>query len=410
MVDRRRLTRQVVAGLAPPDRGERWIADTELRGFGIRLWAAREGPGLAYAIRVTDREGRKIRRTFSGSPGFEAAQRDVCFGGGWDDPHRASIPWPPPLSLLLDHARAWAREEIQRAKLGESDADRTRRLLAAEAARLGALSLDEAVEEFRQTSRFLSRTEACRDRLDAAYHNNLPEDLRKRALEELGGDVFEQAFEALPISDPQRRLVRGMLGPVFERVRLLGGPSLWFKRWPGEEALKVRVGRPDAGRDAMRAFQRPDFERLLKALRQSEHGWRAALRLEACLLTRAPVSRVMQGRWSRVSGEIWYPWGPDERRHWRTRSERLDGDLGRCLEKARTEAAAEGTVSDFWFPSETDPARPIRNIDRPWRAARKAAGWPDVSLKAAQLAFDEAFRGERLRDLADILDFSTLEK
>jgi hypothetical protein len=64
MVERRLLTADFVNRATPPDLGERWIADTKLRGFGLRLWRTSSGEGKALAIRVVDTEGRSIRRTY----------------------------------------------------------------------------------------------------------------------------------------------------------------------------------------------------------------------------------------------------------------------------------------------------------------------------------------------------------
>jgi hypothetical protein len=65
MVERRRLTPEFVHSVTPPERGERWIADTKLKGFGLRLWATRSGGNKAFAVRVLNANGHSIRKTFN---------------------------------------------------------------------------------------------------------------------------------------------------------------------------------------------------------------------------------------------------------------------------------------------------------------------------------------------------------
>ena len=48
--------------LSAPAHGERWIADTEVRGFGVRMWSG-NSKGKSYAIRVKDKNGKMVRET-----------------------------------------------------------------------------------------------------------------------------------------------------------------------------------------------------------------------------------------------------------------------------------------------------------------------------------------------------------
>jgi hypothetical protein len=59
-MERRYLTPEFIDRLVPPTRGDRWIADTSLRGFGVRLWAGKTR-GKSFAIRVRGKDGQTIR-------------------------------------------------------------------------------------------------------------------------------------------------------------------------------------------------------------------------------------------------------------------------------------------------------------------------------------------------------------
>src|SRR5580704_9760279 len=116
MVERRLLTATFVDSVTLPNRGERWIADTRLRGFGLRLWRSTGGEGKAFAIRAIDTKGRQIRRTYDGEA------RNEYF-----PPHQRRT-----LGDALDSARDWAADELCRAKgrptLREEEDDHRKRI------------------------------------------------------------------------------------------------------------------------------------------------------------------------------------------------------------------------------------------------------------------------------------------
>lgn len=134
MVERMWLTPDVVDALPLPGQGERWIADTQVRGFGLRLWPT----GRAYAIRVSDQAGRAIRRSFAPDWGADWRDWDMdrAFSRSPDDEYA------PRLGRFLDAARDWARVEIARAK-GRSESAET------EATRLAKLEVTRAAERAR---------------------------------------------------------------------------------------------------------------------------------------------------------------------------------------------------------------------------------------------------------------------
>lgn len=69
MAERRLLSESFVDNAQPPDNGERWIADTAVCGFGIRLWGGKT-KGKSFALRVADQSGRIVRRTIVRADGY----------------------------------------------------------------------------------------------------------------------------------------------------------------------------------------------------------------------------------------------------------------------------------------------------------------------------------------------------
>jgi len=98
MVQRRLLTTDFVNNVLPPKKGELWIADTKVRGFGLRLFAS-GGEGKSFCVRTTDEAGMVVRKSFSKDWRYHWARRNVQA--------------EPRLGDLLEQARDWARREIE---------------------------------------------------------------------------------------------------------------------------------------------------------------------------------------------------------------------------------------------------------------------------------------------------------
>ena len=64
MDERRRIDSDFLDSVRPPEIGERWIADTLVCGFGLRLWAGKKGGGVAFCVRVSDLNGKSVRKTY----------------------------------------------------------------------------------------------------------------------------------------------------------------------------------------------------------------------------------------------------------------------------------------------------------------------------------------------------------
>ncbi len=112
MVERRLLTQEYVDNIIPPSRGERWIADTSVRGFGLRLWRNGKTGGAAFAVRTTDANGKSFRRTFSPRANWNDSWLwDLQFSS-----NRPRFGKDMPLGIILEDARTWARRTIWEAK------------------------------------------------------------------------------------------------------------------------------------------------------------------------------------------------------------------------------------------------------------------------------------------------------
>ncbi|MEO0682200.1 MAG: hypothetical protein AAF192_17480 [Pseudomonadota bacterium] len=382
MVERRRLDPAFVDAAEAPERGERWIADTAVRGFGLRLWRSAGATRWAFALRRTDTEGRAVRRTFDPereAPGDAVRWRLAELRRGCND--AAAFGGRPPPSLFLEPARRWARLEVANLKHGDAftsqfgtqaDDDDARR---AARSRLGAMTLERCADLMLEFAPERGWSQAYADRLSTAFAW-LPETLRRRSLGELSGEVFLEAFERTQMPESQRRLIRGLLGPAFANLRALGGPLLRFGDARSDHGRRRRARIVDHALDDLDA---EDYARLLVAAAEMDFDWRGRIALQLCLRLPAPMSRILRGGWDDLRGSTWIV--RPERPRSPLGTTTLDKEALELLGMAKAAAAREGVRSRFWFPAPGRPNKPYASLARAWRLARRSAGWPECSLR-----------------------------
>ncbi|MEO0383709.1 MAG: hypothetical protein AAF234_09185 [Pseudomonadota bacterium] len=377
---RRLLTKAFVDDLAAPKSGEVWIADTALRGFGLRCWRNKKSSGAAFGIRKVDKDGRPVRKTFDPwrdvwnvSWKLRTGQITYSSGGTFS------------LSSFLKDARRWAKHELDLLS-GREATDEER--AASEELRhqfqeqtgpyLNSCELGHLVELIVSRSAARGWTQVYTDRLVHAFNLFDPSDkIRKLTPLELSDGRLADLIEDSGLTPGNARLLRSLLNAVFQNVDDLGGVSMYsvMPRQP------LRLQSTSREIETFFAELRPsDLDDLLACIRALDHGWRSQCCLELCIHFPMPVQRIMQGRWLRIVDVWWVPYTPEERDSWDWRTARINRSEFECLKTAHESALEEGIASDFWFPKKTDPSRPISNLDRAWHAVLKRMDWPPITL------------------------------
>ena len=199
MIERLLLTPDFVNQASPPVRGERWIADAKLRGFGLRLWQTKQGEGKAYAVRTVGKRGRSIRRTYDGE-----ARNELSPVTG----ERRS------LGDVLEEAREWAADEICRAKgkptLRQEKDEHRRRF----SRRISRLTLDDLARARIRGMLVRGLTESYIDRLTKLYHQYVALKLRQTRISKLKPRALAKTFQALNEKPGSARTLRSFLGQV----------------------------------------------------------------------------------------------------------------------------------------------------------------------------------------------------
>lgn len=376
---RRLLTKKFLDELTPPASGEIWIADTKVRGFGVRLWAAAKG-GACFCIRVVDRDGRSIRRTFD--PNL-SRYRTAYMLKRWrlyDDANSSNLG----LSLLLDDAREWAATEIAILKGRKLETSRRDLVALEEKESRNNVANWISRQRFGHLVDLVLRFGPCRgwdekycDRLRSAFNAFDADGLLSKTLVcDLNGKEIAEKIDSTNIGRGNIRLLRTLLNVVLENMHTLGRVHLG-RIFPKYWSVKIRN---DEEGEFLSGLDLQDFHNLFSEIRALEHNWRSRVCIELCFYFRSPATRIMSGTWRQVHDGMWFPYAPNERAYWMWKTERIDEVVFPCLKYAYQMAKAEGVNSDFWFPKIGCPELPISSVLRAWNASLRNIGWPQLSL------------------------------
>lgn len=313
---RRLLTKAFIDQYLPPESGETWIADTALRGFGLRCWKNKKSSGAAFGIRKVGKDGRPVRKTFHPWQDTDWVLRKLRNG-----PITYGSDGTIALSSFLEDARRWAKRELD-VLSGREATDEER------------AESEELRQQFReQTGPYINNrelgclvelivsrapargwTQGYTDRLVHAFNMFDPSDnIRKLTPLDLSDGRLADLIEDSGLTPGNARLLRSLLNAVFQNVDDLGGVSIYRVMPDRPLRLQSTSGEIEA------FFAEVDLsglDDLLACIRALDHDWRSRCCIELCIHFHAPVWRVMQGRWSRIVDLRWMPYTPEESESW----------------------------------------------------------------------------------------------
>ena len=387
MVERARLTKSIVDRAEPPIRGESWIADTQQRGFGLRLWRSPNGEaGKNYCVRVSDPRGKGVRRSLTYWEGYHLYRNQHI----WDFDYRV----PPTVGDLIEIAREWARDAIdeikERPTLRQQDAAQK----AAGKQRAAALTLTNAVRAVISTLRQDGLSQAYCDQLDKLYSVNVPKNIGDKAACEV---ALDEVIEVLDATKPGNlRQLRPLLGRALDIPRRFGVRS-------AASSLRLRyIGRTVSNESdlppQLKNWSQDKFTSFVETFERYEEKWQQAFCLRFYLQFHAPLSQVMAARWDNLYESIYQPFlgadqPPRKQLVWKYverwgRHEILRGSLLELLRTCRDRGESEVLGSSYWFPSRLGrTVGHIRSIDHVWRGALHQHGLRYISPRLFRTAF-----------------------
>jgi hypothetical protein len=371
MPTRRSLTPPFVDAVEPPARGEIWISDTLVRGFGLRVWTSGQTTGKAFCLRTVDRDGHAVRRTFRPSYSYDPARglgRLTAIARSWAREELRVLKGPPPLSPMAKHQLA--RENTRQRK--------------SIAKRIRNISLERAADTVLKTMRSEAKTPravAHVEHLQQLFHTSLPAAMRERPIGKLTPAALAKALVPQDAKPGKIGKLRSFIFRIYDRAAQYD-----WKLHKFPEQLSVHINnrwmkqaeRPPAW---VRDFKKEDHEKLLATLSAETDRWQAAACIQMFLMHGAPLQRLLSARWDQLVDDHWYPYLPTERKLWFHHRIRIGGAAQTILENLRRQIGSCFGESVYLFPSGRDRgASPITSVQSLWRQAAATIGYPDLRL------------------------------
>lgn len=374
MVERLYLTPQIVDEVAAPALGERWIADSALKGFGLRVWRKKSGDaGKAYCVRTTDDAGRSTRRSWS--------HWDLAYGSSWLFREYS-------LGDLLERARSEARDHIDQIKgrATLADEEQLQRNSAALLAR--SLTLEGAAKGVLQAMAIRQVSQRSRDRTFKLFYQHVPAVLGAKLLTELTVADLEAVLSSSSLTPSNLETLRAFLGQaasVLSRFHL-EGPLRFY------DARDLKLAPRDRLDGCLIDWDLKSFEHALSRLGERQDRWRQRMCIRFYLEFHAPLVRVMRARWDEVfdvrgrrlrglaeEARFYREWRWSDRPWHRERfTIQMNSHLMDVLRLVREQYPA----SPFLFPSSSGRRVPhIATVAHAWTEALHDLGLPFVSLK-----------------------------
>jgi hypothetical protein len=347
MVERRLLTPQLIDSVSPPARGERWIADTKIKGFGLRLWSSPSGQQKALGIRVADQTGKPTRKTF--------AHREI-----WD----WEFDRPASLGESLEDAREWAQEEIDKFKGRQTLRSENAARWKQASNRVTKLTLGRAAESLISGMKANGLSEQYVNRIDKLFHLIIPAKLKNQPLSRVSAKSVAKALVKQQIPAGNIRTLRSFIGQIFETGARFHGPLLRFREEMSTEFWKEWERHYDVAFPELRDLTEDHYRKIFEKLEAETVRWQQALCIRLYFEFGAPLSRVMSARWEQVLGQHWYPYWPDEKIWWFECRETISEKSRILIDRVSELSQHSGANSSFWFPSVRGH---ITTVDSFWR-------------------------------------------
>lgn len=354
MVTRRHLTPAVVDELRASTKGESWVADIAVKGFGVRLWNTQSGVQKAYAIRVSDHQGTSVRKTFHDPWADIFDERDKSLGG------------------KLEDARHWARAEIRQLKF-TGDTEHIWAVARQKAQSfVKRQSLERAAQDLIIRMRLQGLSQRYVDRLDKLFSTYIPYRLKASELQNVNPKAVAKALISEWVSGPNARTLRSFLSQIFLDASASNHEFSEFPEQLSKSYWTLWEKYRDVRYPELRKLKKKDYRRLFRIL-EGASSWQRAYAIRLYFKFGIPMQRVLAARWAQIVGDTWFPYAPGERLFWYAYGERLDAEALELIKKVHALVSDNFGPSAFLFPSPIKTNEPIQTVQSVWREALETA-------------------------------------
>lgn len=386
------LTSELVDNLSAPESGEVWLADSEVVGFGVRLWSRSGKIGKAYAVRVPDAQGRVVRKALKQWELAEIVRSTWRFAFAESD---------PTFGQLLPEARLWARDEIDRIAGRPTLDDEMRSQWARSAKQARKITLARASEGVLTNLTLGGRSQAYRDRLDKLFATYVPEEIQKKPVVELTSDDISLILKNENLSHGNMRVLRPFIGKCLGIVRQFHGKT-HESLWDFERRIEIDVHKFE---HPLAQWKCSQFDDLINYIMRHDL-WQQGLCLALYLETRNSLRAATSARWkdfvdvsyvSRMEPErqtIWRrEWQVNGREGW---SAQVTIRANAVLERiGELHAGLLTREVEYLFPSRYGRQHAhVRSVEHVWRHTLTHFRLPYLSPRLAHILYEEARWGE----------------
>ncbi len=361
---KRLLTPEFVNEVSPPEKGERWIADTKVRNFGLRLWATKSGGSKAYCLRLSS----KKRLTFD--PYRDASfSFTLLFNDTFDFQ----------LGSYLQSARNWAHQEIKKHKV--SPMDKAELLIEDNAQReyfnkqVERFTLEEAVHSLLKGLETVGRSEAYIYQRAHLFHNWQADKIKKKRLGEITAEELADALVDRKYTWSNIRALRAFITQIYKQALSFGVYRADYENdldWAIRKAFNEKF---DVKYPELRDFEPDVYQEIFRRLEENTDQWQQAYCLRLYFELGTPLNRLMAARWNQILEGNWYPYLPHEKKLWFQSREKITDDVKLVLSRLSDFIKRDFGESEYWFPSQYALSKPhITTVSRLWASTLKKVG------------------------------------
>jgi len=405
MVERAILSQSIVDFAGAPQVGEKWIADTKVQGFGLRVWRKADGSvGKAYCVRASDQFGKSHRRTF-----------DVTSRLEWRilrwKRNRLENEEFPSIGQFVEEARKWARDAVDEIKGRPTLADEEKTQRQAYKSSSNMRTVRRLAEVMLRGYAINGASQSYIDRLDKLFFGHVPARLLEKPLSKLAEKDVAKLTNFEAISPGNLKFLRPFIRRIFEFDSWLSNTRNLYDQLLYEDAINDKDQSVEKG--ILAGWEDEEVDQLFDFLLAEEKYWQQA----RCLyfyfsFSRAPLSQLMAARWDQfyeLENSVAEHSDSESLRRiaWCYRKEawyheRISPRDLAVLSNLKAASKSKSSESEFLFPSPlAGNAKHIRSIDHVWNKTLERFHFSDVSPRQFKLMLSESvsYRFRCLRDL-----------
>ncbi|MHC8494890.1 hypothetical protein ACTU44_19520 [Thalassospira sp. SM2505] len=405
MVERAILSQSIVDCVRVPQVGEKWIADTKVQGFGLRVWRKADGSeGKAFCVRASDQLGKSHRRTLDVTSRFEWRLAT------WKS-SRSTTEKLPSLGLFVEAARDWARDTVDEIKGRPTLADEEKIQRQAYQSSARKRTVRRLAEVILRGYSVNGASQSYIDRLDKLFFGHVPAKLLDQPVSSLTEQDISMLSNFKVVSPGNLKFLRPFIGRIFELdSRLSNTRNLYYQL---RRSATINDEDQNSEQQILANWDDAKISQLFDFLLAEKQYWQQA----TCLyfyfsFSRAPLSQLMAARWnqfyefknrtadsqdSESSGRIAWCYR-DAAWHHESVSIR---DLA-VLSDIRAASLSNSRDNEYLFPSPFgEKVKHIRSVDHVWIRTLERFQFSYVSPRQFKLMLSEShsYRFRRLRDL-----------